>query len=193
MAIKISGQDAGKAFKYEAGTHCIQRNPPTENKGRKHTSVVSVMILPLPPERTLNPLPLNEVEITTQRGHGPGGQHQNTTDSAVRAIHKPTGLHVFVNGRDQKENKKAAIRILTARVNEQYNNNAETEYGKIRKDQRQGGGRGNKIRTYNILQNRAVDHRFNIKTSKVRDVIEKGRFDLLHKGDEMVSIRQVER
>lgn len=179
VIVKFSGTGVYKAFQNECGKHCIQRIPPTEHNGRKQTSMVSVMVLPLPPERGTKTIPESELKITTQRGHGKGGQHQNTTDSAVRIVHPKTGLSVFINGRDQHQNKKEALRIITARVNEHYAQLADSQYNEDRKKQWGGGGRGNKIRTYNYLESRCVDHRLGIKTSRVHDVIGKGKFELL--------------
>jgi peptide chain release factor 1 len=93
--------------------------------------------------------------------------------------HRPTGLSVFINGRDQGQNKKEALRILTARVNELRLNKEQADYHKLRKEQWGGGGRGNKVRTYNFLNGRAVDHRYGIKTKDVEGVIRRGRLDLL--------------
>ncbi len=119
ITAKFTGAGVWDAFKNEAGKHVIQRCPPTERSGRRHTSVVAVAVLSLPPDKGYKPLPEDELDIKTQNGHGPGGQHQNKTQSAVRmVVHKPTGLQVFINGRDQHGNRAEALRILTARVNE---------------------------------------------------------------------------
>ena len=178
--VQISGLDAVKAFENETGKHIVQRIPPTESKGRRQTSVISVAVLSLPPEKDEKPLNINEVEITTQRGHGKGGQHQNKTDSAVRMSHKPTGFKVFINGRDQHSNKRDALRILTARVNEHYNEKNDAEYGKLRKTHLGDGGRGDKRRTYNFLESRCVDHILGTKTSNMKEIM-KGNFGLLWK------------
>jgi len=180
VLIKFRGDGVGKLFQDEAGKHCIQRIPPTERNGRKQTSMISVAVLPIKD----NPQCLSEkdLEITTQKGHGPGGQHQNKTESAVRVKHIPTGIMVFINGRDQHGNRREALKIITAKVNEYYQQKNDSAYNTERKAQLDGGGRSNKIRTYNYMESRAVDHRTGVKTGKVRDVIEKGRFDLLKKG-----------
>ncbi len=94
----------------------MQRIPPTESRGRRHTSVVAVAVLPLSKHGGANAPPLSEIEVTTQRGHGKGGQHQNKVESAVRAVHRQSGITVFINGRDQLRNKQLAIEILQARV-----------------------------------------------------------------------------
>jgi len=134
--------------------------------------------LPLPPEHDLKPIPDSELEVKTQGGHGPGGQHQNNTDSAVRMTHKPTGLQVFINGRDQHSNRREAKRILTARVNELRQADEQESYNAKRKAQWGGGGRTGKIRTYNFIKSRVTDHRLNKKTRQI-DKVMKGRFDLL--------------
>ncbi len=181
--LQFKGKGAGSAFKHESGKHCIQRIPPTEGKGRKQTSMVCVAILPMPPDNKYKPLPEGDLETKTQCGHGPGGQHQNKTASAVRLTHKPTGIQVFINGRDQHANKREALRILTARVNEKAVSERSAEYSDLRKRQIDGGGRGNKIRTYNWLESRVVDHRLGVKTKAIREVLEKGRFGILFEGD----------
>lgn len=177
VILKIKGASALKYFEKESGKHCVQRIPPTETRGRRHTSIVGVAVLPIyRDERVL--LKENELEIKTQRGHGAGGQHQNKTDSAVRARHLETGLQVFINGRDQAQNKREAISILTAKVNNLYRQQQREKYDSNRKNQLGSGGRSNKIRTYNFIDSRAVDHRSGIKTSKLKEIM-KGYFNLL--------------
>ena len=155
----------------------MQRVPPTEIKGRRHTSYLSVAVLPII-NVAEKPLDASEIEIKTQGGHGPGGQHQNRRDSAVRMTHLPTGIQVFINGRSQHANRAEALRILTARVRDHEQQAADANYRSLRKSQFGSTGRGNKIRTYNYVKDRAVDHRTGKKT-RVRRVIEKGEFDLL--------------
>lgn len=176
--VKITGQGAGKAFSQESGQHIVQRVPPTEKRGRRQTSVVGVAVLPLPPERLLKLLPENELEIVTQTGHGKGGQHQNKTASAVRMLHKPTGLRVFINGRDQHANRREALRILSARVNEHRNSQNRNAYSNDRKLQLGDGNRGGKIRTYNFINSLVTDHRTGKKTRNIEGVM-RGKFELL--------------
>ena len=159
--LKITGKGAGKAFQYETGQHVVQRIPPTEHNGRKQTSVVAVAVLPLPPERSFKPLPQNELEVITQRGHGKGGQNVNKVASAVRMRHKPTGLDVFINGRDQGKNKEIALKILTMRVNNLRNGEVQEGYDKLRRERMGSGNRGEKIRTYNFFREKIIDHRLN--------------------------------
>jgi peptide chain release factor 1 len=177
---KVLGNGAGKAFSREGGKHCVQRYPDNDRGGRRHTSVVSVAVLPLPPERTYKPLPDRELEITAQTGsQKAGGQKVNKTSSAIRAKHVPTGIAVFIqNERQQSQNKAEAIRILTAKVNELRNSATQRAYEEIRKTQVSDGGRGCKVRTYNFIDSRATDHRTGVKTSKIEAVMA-GRFSLL--------------
>jgi len=178
MAAVISGQGVHEVFKNESGKACCQRVPPTESKGRSHTSMVSVGVLPLPTTQKTTQINPQDLDIKTQRGHGKGGQHQNKTDSAVRMRHMPTGIEVFINGRDQHQNRKTALEILSARVHQLQLEKNQERYGKIRQEQLGSGKRSNKDRTYNFINSRVVDHRTGKKTKQVKQVM-KGRFDLL--------------
>ena len=146
---KITGANVWRFMQSQIGKHCVQRIPPTENRGRRHTSYLAVAILPMI-DLTLDALPSSEIKVKTQRGHGPGGQHQNKTDSAVRMTHVPTGITVFINGRDQHSNRAEALRVLTARVRDFEQQEVDDEYRKLRKSQLGNVGRGDKIRTYNL-------------------------------------------
>jgi peptide chain release factor 1 len=179
VGFKVLGNKAAKLFKHETGKHVVQRCPPTENKGRRHTSTITVSILPILSSSSFT-LKEQDIETKTQRGHGPGGQHQNTTDSAVRMVHKPTDTVVFINGRDQHSNKRLARQILEARVAEKIRGRQNRERSENKREQVDGGGRGNKTRTYNFLDSRVVDHILGTRTSKIKQVM-KGRFDLLWK------------
>lgn len=181
MTAKFVGPGAGKAFAREAGSHCVQRIPPTEKNGKRQTSYVMVAVLPMPPKHEIKLLPECEIEVTTMRGTGPGGQHRNMTDSCVRMVHKETKISVVIDARDQHANRREAHRILSVRVNELKNGQTQAAYDEMRKAQLGDGGRGEKIRTYNFIKRRAVDHRTNVKTNAVDQVIERGRFDLLLK------------
>ncbi len=179
ISIEISGENVWNIFKHEAGKHQVQRIPPNERNDRTHTSVVVVGIIKLFDfkEKTLN---MSEVEVQTQRGSGPGGQHRNKTDSAVRMRHKPTGITVFIDGRDQSQNKRKAFEILSMRVNTHYYEQARSAYSAEKKDQIGNGDRTGRIRTYNFKNNFIYDHRTGIKTSNVKEIM-KGRLDLLYK------------
>jgi peptide chain release factor 1 len=180
MVAKITGNGVGNAFKNEPGKHCVQRVPPTESKGRKQTSIVVVGVLPIKDDTGFEPLKNEDLETICQNGSGPGGQHQNKTASAVRMKHKPTGLCVFINGRDQFSNKRDALKILTAKVNELRLAEIDADYAAIRKAQLGDGGRSNKVRTYNFMEGRVVDHRLGTKTGNVKGVM-KGEFQILFK------------
>lgn len=177
--IRVTGVNAKTVFSSESGQHCIQRIPPTESKGRRQTSYVKVSVLPIPPRHELTLLPKNELETFCEVGSGPGGQHRNRTASCVRMRHKPTGAEVYIDGRCQQQNRKTAHELLSVKVGQEAEKRAQSDYDKNRRAQQGSGARGAKVRTYNFIKSRAVDHRSGGKTSKVRDVIEKGRFDLM--------------
>jgi peptide chain release factor 1 len=175
---KFYGVGVGKAFQHESGKHVLQRFPKNDTRGRKHTSIISVSLLPLPPERESVKIPEKELAIITQTGHGKGGQHQNHTQSAVRVSHKPTGINVFINGRDQHQNKKEALRIIEARVNEYYNRQIEENYNDKRKTQVSTNRGGDKIRTYNFTNSQILDHRTGKKTRNIKEFF-KGNLEII--------------
>lgn len=179
MTLHITGKEASKYFQHERGIHCIQRVPPTERGGRVHTSIVSVAILALPPV-CKSELKQSDIEVQTTRGSGPGGQHRNKNDTAVKIIHKPTGLQIYMNGKSQHQNKKQGLRILTEKVRQYYQSEATEKYNSNRHQQLGTKGRGNKIRTYNFKKHRVVDHQLGTKTSRIEDVMS-GNFDLILK------------
>jgi len=121
----------------------------------------------------------SDLEVTTQGGHGKGGQHQNKTDSAVRMKHLPTKLSVFINGRDQHTNRRTALKVLTAKVQDHYRSKSDEKYSRLRRFLVGSGNRGDKIRTYNFMESRCVDHRFGVKTKNIKRVM-KGEFSLVH-------------
>jgi peptide chain release factor 1 len=178
---QFRGVGVGKAFSKEMGKHVIQRVPPTEKNGRWQTSVVGVAVLPMPPQQTQKLLPEYDLDIVAfKRSSGPGGQAVNKTSNAIRITHKPTKVQVVIcTERSQQQNKAIALRIISAKVNEHKNSATQSAYDQGRKTQLGGGGRGDKIRTYNFIKKRAVDHRSGKKTNAVEQVIERGRFDLL--------------
>jgi peptide chain release factor 1 len=176
-SLLIKGSGCWEAFCSEAGKHVVQRIPPTESRGRRHTSVVAVAVLPLYrlTDEALSP---DEIEVTTQRGHGRGGQNVNKVESAVRVVHKPTGISVFINGRDQYRNKQLALEILRARVSDERRQSAQEVHNRRKAEQLGYGSRSGKIRTYNFINSLVVDHRTGRKTHRIEEVM-KGRFDLL--------------
>lgn len=178
-SLAIEGQNANQAFENESGKHVVQRCPPTENKGRRHTSMICVAVLPLIAEATYN-LQDTDIVIETKRGSGPGGQHKNKTESCVKMRHIPTGITATIDSRDQQANKKEARKLLESRVRLLYKDNEHAEFSDNKRRQMDGGGRGNKIRTYNFIESRVTDHRLGTKTGKI-DKVMKGQLELLWK------------
>ena len=159
-------------LKFEAGAHRVQRIPKTESQGRVHTSIATVAVLPEAEEVDLNIVD-SDLKIDVYRSSGPGGQSVNTTDSAVRITHIPTGL--VVTSQDEKsqlKNKNQAMRILRARLLKAEQDKATAERAKDRKEQVGSGERSDKIRTYNYKDNRVSDHRINLTLKKLDQVLD---------------------
>jgi peptide chain release factor 1 len=170
------GDTAWARLKYEGGPHRVQRVPETESQGRIHTSAATVAVLP-EAESTDVEIDPNDLEIDVFRSGGPGGQSVNTTDSAVRITHKPTGLVVQCQDeRSQLQNRDRAMQILRARLLQLEQERADAERGASRRDQVKGGGRSEKIRTYNFKDNRVTDHRIG-KTVHSLDRFLQGELD----------------
>jgi peptide chain release factor 1 len=172
VSFLVRGQDVYKQLKFESGVHRVQRIPSTEANGRIHTSTVTVAVLPEAEEVDLHIDP-QDLEITVQRASGPGGQGVNTTDSAVRIIHKPTGLMVFcADGRSQIKNKASAMAVLRARLLQKKQDDEAAKYAAQRKSQIGTGDRSERIRTYNFPQNRLTDHRIGLTLYSLPQVVE---------------------
>jgi peptide chain release factor 1 len=174
----VSGPDAYRRLRFESGTHRVQRVPVTEAGGRIHTSAVTVAILPEAEEVEVE-LDPKELRIDVFRSSGPGGQSVNTTDSAVRITHLPTGLVVTCQDeKSQHKNKAKALRVLRARLKERMENERLGAIREQRKLQIGTGDRSERIRTYNFPQNRVTDHRINLTLHKL-DLILAGELDEL--------------
>ena len=176
VSFLISGQDVYRQLKFESGVHRVQRVPVTEANGRIHTSTVTVAVLPEAEEVDVRIDP-QELEITVQRASGPGGQGVNTTDSAVRIVHKPTGMIVYcADGRSQQKNKASAMAVLRSRLLKLKEDEERAKYAAQRRDQIGSGDRSERIRTYNFPQNRLSDHRIGLTLYNLPQVME-GRID----------------
>ena len=176
VVFEIQGQGAYSRLKYESGTHRVQRIPATESGGRIHTSTVTVAMMPEVEDVEVE-LDLNEVRIDVFRSSGNGGQSVNTTDSAVRVTHLPTGLVVSCqDGKSQLKNRDKALQVLKARLYEIELKKQQDEQAEARKSQVGTGDRAEKIRTYNFPQGRVTDHRIKL-TLHTLDAIMGGDID----------------
>lgn len=175
----IKGHGAFARFKFEAGPHRVQRVPKTESQGRIHTSMATVAVLPEVEEVDVE-IHENDLEINVFRSTGPGGQSVNTTDSAVRIIHKPTGIVVVCQDeKSQLQNKIKALRVLRARLYQAKLDEQLGERASERKSQIGTGDRSEKIRTYNFKENRVTDHRVGLTIHALGDVLD-GDLEAFH-------------
>ncbi|MFO7612152.1 MAG: peptide chain release factor 1 [Clostridia bacterium] len=171
ISFSIDADGAYSRLKYESGVHRVQRVPATESSGRIHTSTVTVAVLPEADEVDVDLNP-NDVEIDTYRSSGAGGQHVNTTDSAIRLTHIPSGIVVTCQDeRSQHKNKDKAFKLLRAKLYELAQMEQENEIAKSRKSQVGTGDRSERIRTYNFPQGRVTDHRINLTLYKIDEVM----------------------
>jgi peptide chain release factor 1 len=176
VSFAVKGEGAYSVFKWEAGTHRVQRVPATESQGRIHTSTATVAVMPEAEEVEIE-IDQNDLKIDVYRSTGPGGQSVNTTDSAVRITHLPTGLVVAMQDeKSQLQNKQKALRVLRARLFELERRRQEEELSATRRAQIGTGERSEKIRTYNYPENRVTDHRIKLTAHRL-DAILSGDLD----------------
>jgi peptide chain release factor 1 len=172
VVFAVKGDGAYSIFKWEAGTHRVQRVPETESQGRIHTSTATVAVMPEAEEVEVEIDP-NDLKIDVYRSTGPGGQSVNTTDSAVRVTHLPTGIVVAMQDeKSQLQNKTKALRVLRARLFELERERQQTEQAEARRSQIGSGQRAEKIRTYNFPENRLTDHRVHHTVHRLDKILE---------------------
>jgi peptide chain release factor 1 len=172
IVFAVKGDGAYSLFKWEGGTHRVQRVPVTESQGRIHTSTATVAVMPEADEVEVE-IDENEIREETFRSTGPGGQSVNTTDSAVRITHLPTGIVVAMQDeKSQLQNRQKARRVLRARLLERELERQRREAAETRRTQIGTGERAEKIRTYNYPENRVTDHRIKLTLHRLEDVLQ---------------------
>jgi peptide chain release factor 1 len=191
----VEGRGVYRKLKYESGTHRVQRVPVTESQGRIHTSAVTVAILPEAEEVEVEINP-EELRIDVFRSSGPGGQSVNTTDSAVRVTHLPTGIMVSCQDeKSQHKNRAKALRVLRARLLDIARHEQQEKISRERRSQIGTGDRSERIRTYNFPQGRVTDHRINLTLYKLGAVLEGDLdevLDALHQADQAEKLKEFE-
>uniref|UniRef100_A0A451DF33 Peptide chain release factor 1 n=1 Tax=Buchnera aphidicola (Cinara pseudotsugae) TaxID=2518978 RepID=A0A451DF33_9GAMM len=179
IILKVTGMGVCKCLKFESGGHRVQRVPQTESQGRIHTSTCTVAIMPEAPKSKKIILNIADLKIDTFRSSGAGGQHVNTTDSAVRITHIPTGNVVECQDeRSQHKNKEKALSVLSAKIYSEINAKKALENSLMRKNLLGTGSRSDRNRTYNFPQNRVTDHRINLTLYRLNEIL-LGKLDLL--------------
>lgn len=174
----VSGNEVKKKFQLESGIHRVQRVPDTEANGRRHTSTIAIAVLPCLSEQEMK-IPQHDLKIEFVRGSGPGGQHRNKTETGVRITHIPTKITAYSCTRSQYSNRKNAMAVLLARINEVQKSESDSKINEQRREQIRDMGRGVRVRTYNFIQDRTSDERVG-KQFRTSDIM-KGKLDLIYK------------
>jgi peptide chain release factor 1 len=169
--VNVKGQGVFARLKFESGVHRVQRVPVTESGGRVHTSAATVAVLPEAEDVDID-IPATDIRIDTMRASGSGGQHVNTTDSAVRILHLPTNIMVVSSEKSQHRNREIAMQVLRTRLYDLKRQEADDERAASRKGQVGSGDRSERIRTYNFPQGRMTDHRINLTLYKLDQVMQ---------------------
>ncbi|WP_413111919.1 peptide chain release factor 1 [Thaumasiovibrio sp. DFM-14] len=197
MVAKVNGEGAYGILKFESGGHRVQRVPATESQGRVHTSACTVAVLPEIPEAEVPEINAGDLKIDTFRASGAGGQHVNTTDSAIRITHLPTGIVVECQDeRSQHKNKAKAMSVLAARIIKAEEEKRNAEEASTRRNLLGSGDRSDRIRTYNYPQSRVSDHRINLTLYRLNEVMEGDLNSLIepvlqeHQADQLAALAE---